>query len=109
MTGQVSTTFYAIVEPTFGTTWDPAAGRVDCVKSIKVTSILQNKPTSMKKGVAVKLTLRFNEQAFMPLAPVAVIDIPDSMVALASDIEVEAVDDNGAAVAQYLASTLRQP
>jgi hypothetical protein len=104
---QVEATFYALVEARFGRRWDSTASKqVDGVVGVKVTQILQKRPAK-PKGVCVKLTLRFNEQAFMPLAPAAVIDIPDSLVLMGQDVEVEAEDENDAAVAEYLADRLR--
>lgn len=104
---QVSATFFAIVEPKFGWRFDSQQGqRVECVDSVRVVQILQNRPKS-PKGVCVKLTLRFNEQAFMPLKPAAVIDIPDSMVTIGEVVEVEALDENDQAVVEHLAAMAR--
>jgi len=104
MSRQVETTFYAVVKPKFGRRWDSSVSRqVDCVDSIRVTGITQKRPAK-PDGVVCKLTLRFNEVAFMPLQPQAVIEIPDSLIAVQQDIEVEAEDPNDAAVAAALAS-----
>lgn len=99
---QVQATFFAQVVPTFGTRYDSALGTVDCVRNVRVTAITQKRPDK-PKGVVVKLTLRFNEEAFLPLKPSAVIDIPDSLVQIAQIVEVEAEDENDAAVAEHLA------
>jgi len=106
MSRQVSTTFYAVVKPKFGRRWDTNLGHVDCVDSIRVTGITQKRPAK-PDGVVCKLTLRFNEQAFMPLQPQAVIEIPDSLIAVQQDIEVEAEDPNDAAVAAALAARFK--
>lgn len=100
---KVEATFYAQVVPTFGTRYDRTLGtRVDTVSKVRVLAITQSRPAK-PKGVVVKLTLRFNEEAFLPLKPAAVIDIPDSLVHMAQVVDVEAEDENDAAVAAYLA------
>jgi len=109
MTGhQVEATFYAQVVPTFGWRYDKTTGSGgNGVSKVRVVSITQSRPNK-PKGVVVKLTLRFNEQAFLPLQPAAVIEIPDSMVQIAQAVEVEAEDENGQAVAEFLADQVRQ-
>lgn len=103
---QVKATFYAQVIPSFGSRWDVhQKTSVHGVTKITVAAITQSRPKKPRSGaVVVKLTLRFNEQAFMPLAPSAVIDIPDSLIQIGQVVEVEAADENGVAVAEYLAS-----
>lgn len=103
---KVTATFFATVKPTFGTRWDQAVGTVPSVRHIRVTGITQKRPAK-PDGVVVKLTLQFNEQAFLPLQPAAVIDIPDSMVEIAQVVDVEALDENDQAVAEHLAAQLR--
>lgn len=106
---KVSATFYAAVVPTWGRRWINGAWeqRVD---DLKVKRIWQQKPDKAQitaGTVVVKLTIRFNEDAFLPLAPVAVIDIPDSVVQASQTIEVEAFDENDQAVAQFLAEQVK--
>lgn len=104
---RVETTVYLDVVPKFGRVYKKAIQTWEHgVEKITVKGVTQSRP-AQPKGVVVKMTLRFNEQAFMPLEPSAVIDIPDSLVAVQHDIEVEATDANGAAVAEYLASQAR--
>jgi len=110
MSRQVDATFYAQVEPTFGTRYVQNVGSVPAVKNIRVVAITQTQPGKPRsKCVVVKLTLRFNEEAFLPLSPAAVIEIPDSMVAAGSVIEVVANDgdENATAVAEHLAKIAR--
>jgi hypothetical protein len=102
----VKATFFAVVKPKFGRRYDPALGHVDCVDSVRVIGVFQKRPAK-PDGVAVKLTLEFTEQAFMPLQPAATISIPDSMVQMAQVVEVEALDENDQAVAEHLALALR--
>jgi hypothetical protein len=103
---QVEAVFFATVKPTFGKKYKPNMGPVDCVKSIRVTNVTQKRPAK-PDGVVVQLRLRFNEAAFMPLQPSAVIEIPDSMIAIAHDIEVEADDPNDAAAVAVAAAAGR--
>lgn len=99
--------FFATVKPTFGTRYVQQVGTVDCVKSIRVTNITQKRPAK-PDGVVVQLRLRFNEAAFLPLKPSAVIEIPDSMVLIAQDIEVIADDPNDDAAVAIAAAFARQ-
>lgn len=106
---QVTATFWAAVVPTFGRRWQ-AGGYVTVVDSVRVNKIWQKQPTKSQLpsgAVVVKLSLRFNEQAFLPLAPVAVIDIPDSMLQMGQVVEVEALDENDVGVAEHLARVAR--
>jgi hypothetical protein len=105
VTGKVSATFYAAVVPVFRKRWISGAWE-DRVDNLKVKRIWQSRPdkAQIQAGtVVVKLTVRFNEDAFLPLAPAAVIDIPDSMVQAGQVVEVEALDENDLAVAEHLA------
>lgn len=104
---KVSATFYAVVKPKFGRRYNSALGHsAEYVDSIRVIGMFQKRPTK-PDGVAVKLTLEFNEQAFMPLQPAATISIPDSMVLMSQVVDVEALDENDQAVAEHLAAKLR--
>jgi hypothetical protein len=105
---KVETTFYAQVVPKFGRRWDRATGTwIDKVDSVTCKTITQKRPAK-PAGVVVKLTLRFNEAAFLPLKPAATIEIPDSLVAISQEVDVEALDENDQAVATYLAEQARQ-
>ena len=97
---EIETTFYLDIVPQFGNVWIPGKGRSQRgVTKITVKGVTQSRPQK-PKGVIVKLTLRFNEAAFMPLEPAAVIVIPDSMTA--TTIEVEAEDPNDQAAIEAL-------
>lgn len=109
-TKQVTATFWAAVVPKFGTRYVTGQGSVPTVTDVSVSKIWQKQPTKTQLpsgAVVVKLSLRFNEQAFLPLAPVAVIDIPDSMLQMHQVVEVEALDENDAGVAEHLARMAR--
>lgn len=108
----VDAVFYAQVKPKFGRRYDSSQGKsVDSVDHLTVVTITQKRPTKPQSGcVVVKLTLRFNERAFLPLAPQAVIEIPDVLTDAAHTILVEADDptDGGSAAAvDYLAQVAR--
>lgn len=101
----VEAVVYAQVKAKFGRRYDPTQGHVDCVASIKVDSITQNKTTAKAGCVVLKLTLQFPEKVFMPMQPAATIVIPDNFVGI-DMVEVEAEDPtdmNAAEVAAYLA------
>lgn len=102
----VDAVVYAQVKAKFGRRWDQALqSQVDCVSSIKVDSITQNKTPAKAGCVVLKLTLRFPEAVFMPLQPAAIITIPDNFVGL-DMVEVEAIDPtdmNSTQVTDYLA------
>jgi len=102
---QVETTFFLTVEPKFGMVWR-GNKRQHGVEKITVKSVTQSRPAK-PNGVVVKLTIRFNEAAFLPLQPQAVIEIPDAFTSIAQAVEVEAEDENGVKVAEYLASQAR--
>jgi hypothetical protein len=106
---KIDATFYAAVVPEFGRVWR-GGSMVDGVERLKVKRIWQSKPdrsTVTAGTVVVKLTLQFSEAAFMPMAPSAVITIPDSLVQAGMVVDVEAVDENDPAVLEYLARKAR--
>jgi len=109
----VETTFYAQVEPKIGYGWNATTRKNDpCVEKITVVAITQSRPAKPRSGVVVvKLTLQFPVEAFMPLEPSAIIQIPLDMVELGQAIEVEAVegDDASLRVTEFLAEKARQP
>ena len=82
-------TFYAQVEPEWGSWTDPSTGdrRLRGAKVIRATQARPNKP---KPGtVLVKLTLRIPSAAFLPLRPEAIVVIPVDMTE-ATSVEVMA-------------------
>jgi hypothetical protein len=109
--GTIDATFYAQVVPKFGHTYVQGQGWVPDVDSIRVTTITQSRPNKpAANAVVVKLTVRFNKAAFLPLQPVAVIEIPDVLTQVSQVIEVEAddpTDGGSAAAAEYLAKVAR--
>lgn len=80
----IECTFYLQVQPT-RSPWYP-----DRITGAKVAAVTKNKPENPRGGaVTVKLTLRLPEQAFLPLAPEAVVIVPDDLIQ--APVEVEAV------------------
>jgi hypothetical protein len=56
------------------------AGEV-VVDSIKVAAMTQSRPSPPRRGcIAVKVTLRIPDGAFLPFSPEAVITVPENMV-----------------------------
>lgn len=84
--GTVDATFYAQVEPEF---YHLSYGE-SMVRGAKVARVTQTRPDKPKPGVVlVKLTLRMPKRVFLPLAPEAVVVIPDNYTEV---IEVHAED-----------------
>lgn len=80
-------TFYVQVAGSFFT-----IGGTARVRSLSAVAMTQKRPTRPRPGtVTVKLTVRVPDAALLPLAPEAVIVIPETMV-LPNPIEVEAED-----------------
>lgn len=107
---QVTATFYAQVKAKITKNrWDATiASYVDQVDSITVQTITQKRPAKPASGcVVVKLQLRFNEAAFLPLSPSAVVDIPDSLIMQNQVITVVADDPNDAAAVAVAAAAAR--
>lgn len=72
--GSVDATFYAQVEPEYGR-WDN-----ETVTGAKVVRIGQRKPVNPIGGtVTVKLTIRVPKAAFAPLAPEAIVVVPETL------------------------------
>ncbi len=92
MSGEyVDATFYAQVDPEWGGLVDSETGQRR-VWGAKVVNATQKRPTKPRAGtVLVKLTLRVPKAAFLPLAPAAVVVIPEDMTVVAP-LEVEAED-----------------
>lgn len=80
-------TFYVQIEPDF---YIGPSGKVRAIKAVRIT---QQRPDSPKPNtVTAKLTVRVPDAAFRPLAPEAVIVVPDDMLAVNEPLEVEAGD-----------------
>lgn len=80
------TTFYVQVEADVRTNYSG-----EYVRSIKAVNLTQKRPTQPRPGaVMVKLTLRMPHEAFLPLSPEAVIEIPASLTERI--VEVEAIE-----------------
>jgi hypothetical protein len=87
----VDATFYAQVLPN-SRGWSKDAAGNQILDGARVVALTQTKPTKPKPGsVTIKLTVRIPSQAFLPLAPEAVVVVPADMVE-GHPIEVEATD-----------------
>lgn len=72
----VTATFYAVVEPEWNLYGGKDANGNSILDGAKVTKITQKKPASMKApGVVVRLDLKIDSAALLPLQPTAVIEI----------------------------------
>lgn len=76
--------------------WDTPSGTYkQGVDSIKVEAMTQSRPNPPRKGcIAVKVTLRIPDGAFLPFSPEAVITVPENMV-VRGPIEADVVGDEG--------------
>lgn len=73
--------------------WHDTGGQVYEVASTKVIAMTQSRPEPPRRGcVAVQVTLRIPDGAFLPLLPQAVITVPADMVVTGDPIEVDVVD-----------------
>lgn len=86
MSGTHDAEFYVQIEPEF------YGGTTPRVREIKAVRMTQKRPFSQRGGTAlVKLTVRIPDGAFLPLAPEAVVVVPEGMVTTAP-IEVTVQD-----------------
>lgn len=89
----VDATFYAQVEPKWTSgNWSGHrdANEIPLLEGARVVRLTQERPRRPASGVVVcKLTLRLPGSAFLPLAPEAIIVIPEGMT---EAIMVEALD-----------------
>jgi hypothetical protein len=88
-------TTYLQVEPVFGRNWDAREMKyVDVVESIKIVAATQKRPTKPRRSTVIaKITLQMPDGAFLPLAPEAIVVIPENMT-MTAPIEVVAEDPN---------------
>lgn len=90
----VETTAYVVVTPTFSKYRKTPDGEA-AVESVKATRITQSKPkgTLSAGSVVIKVKLRLPKDAFLPIAPSVIIDIPEDTIERLVDIV--AVADDG--------------
>lgn len=99
MAGYTDATVYLQVKPEFGS-WKNSSGRYP-IWGAKVVRSTQSRPARpVGDSVLVKLTLRIPDGAFYPLEPTAVVVIPDSMVEIASGVQVIAEDPQAVSVGE---------
>lgn len=83
--GKHEATFYVQIEPSI------SGGNAPYVRSLTARTLTQKRPKNPIGGsVIIGLTVRLPDEAFLPLRPEAVIDIPLDLT-LGVPVEVEAV------------------
>lgn len=83
-----STTVYLKLRPRWGDhDWNS-----DKLRGFDVEGVTKNRP-SRSSGPVVKLTLKVPDQAFMPLRPEVVIDVPEQALDYTPIVSVELPDD----------------
>lgn len=89
----VDATFYVQIEPRWKEPrWYLDAAGNAILQAAKAVGITQERPRKQKPGtVLAKLTVRIPAGAFLPLAPEAVVVIPESMLVV-EPLEVVATD-----------------
>lgn len=88
--GMHDATFFVQIDPTFSTYTDMNGERT--LREIRAVAITQKKSSRPRSGtVLVKLIIRIDDAAFLPLRPEAIIVVPANMTQV-NPIEVEAED-----------------
>lgn len=82
---------YVVLEPVWSK-WSRDTEDEPVLESIRATRLTKGRPTSAR-GMVCKVKFRAPGRAFLPLRPVAVIDIPEDLMAM-DEVEVDVQDAN---------------